>query len=338
MFSELNPGNVLHAFSLLFYPEMREKGLERLKELGVFTDESVARVQTALSNGSYLDRTLFLSLGPIKLDLDHWTRRHPYNQLRPTMPLDQVATYRSGWPAAFAPRGLRGKDVMDFGAGDFNPLSLAILLYVNGARSVVAFEPSGWRLEYTQAAVRELVADIFSNPRAYNIGYPGDPKALTRRLTEISLEAIGPRPALDLGPIQLRRAFSFDDYSAAFDLILSTSVFEHVGSFDSEIRNHLKALRKGGVSINRVDFTDHRHTQPELWPFGFYEDGVTYGCNLLRVSDLADAAGRVGARFEIRDPILADEQAIDKWRLLERFGGYSRESLRTTTATLVLLA
>ncbi len=338
MFSELNPDNVLHAFSLLFYPEMREEGLARLKGLGVLTDQSATSVRAALGSGAYLERTLFPSLAPIKLDLDHWTRRHPYNQLRPTMPLDQIAGYRSAWPGVFEPRAFRGKDIMDFGAGDCSPLSLAILLYVNGARSVVAFEPAGWRLDYTQAAVRELVADIFSDPVAYNFGYLGDPRALTRRLTEISLEAIGPRPVLDLGPIQLRKAFSFDDSTAAFDLILSTSVLEHVRSFETEIANHHKVLRRGGVSINRVDFTDHRHAQPELWPFGFYEDGVPYGCNLLRVSDLADAAKRQGARFQIRDPLLAEEAVLDRFRLLERFRGYSRESLRTRSATLVLLA
>jgi SAM-dependent methyltransferase len=338
LFSALNKDNVLHAFSLLFYPEMRDRGLERLKELGVLADDAAANVRRALGNGSYRDHGLFDALAPVKLNLDYWTRWHTYNQLRPTMPLDQVAGYRSAWPAAFSARGLRGKDVMDFGAGDFSPLSLAILLYVNGARSVVAFEPAGWRLDYTQAAVGELVADILSNPGAYNFGYPGDPRVLTRRLTEISLEAIGPRPVLDLGPIQVRRTFSFDEGSAAFDLILSTSVFEHVRSFDAEIANHLKALRRGGVSINRVDFTDHRHGQPELWPFGFYEDGVTYGCNLLRVSDLADAARRLGARFQMRDALLADEAVLDRVRLLERFRGYSRESLRTMTATLVLRA
>ncbi len=337
-FSELKPDNVLHAFSLLFYPDMREQGLGRLKDLGILTDESAAGVRTALGNGAYLDRTLFLSLAPIKIELDRWSRQHAFNMLRPTAALDAIAAYRTAWPGAFTPSGLRGRDVMDFGAGKFSPLSVAILLYVNGARSVVAFDPGGWRLEYTRAGVRELVADIFANPRAYNIGYPGDPKALTRRLTEISLEAIGPRPVLDLGPIQVRRAFSFDDCAAAFDLILSTAVFEHVPSVDAEIGNHLKALRKGGVSINRVDFTDHRHAQPELLPFGFYQDGVAGPCNLLRVSDFADTATRRGARFEIRDAVLAEEATLDRFPLQERFRRYSRDSLRTTSATLVLFA
>lgn len=338
MFTRLDPNNVLHAFSQLFYPDGRAQGLDRLKQLGVLTDESAARARSALGDGAYSDRTLFLALAPIKLDLDQWARQHAHNQMRPTRPMEFIETYRRAWPAAFSPSGLRGKDVMDFGAGDFNPLALAIVLYVNGARSLLAFEPGGWRLEYAQAAVRELVADIFTSPRAYNIGYPGDPKTLTRRLTEINLEAIGPRPALDLGPIQLRRSFSFDGHSGAFDLILSTSVFEHVGSFEQEIANHLRALRKGGVSINRVDFTDHRHAQPGMWPFGFYEDGVTYGCNLLRVSDLAAAATHAGVRFEIRDPHVADDATLDRLRLQERFRRYDRAALRTMAATLVLFS
>jgi SAM-dependent methyltransferase len=251
-----------------------------------------------------------------------------------------LAKYAASEPAVFQSGWLTGKDVMDFGAGQFSPISVAVVLYVNGARSVVAFEPGGflkgnWQ-DYVKTSTKELVADILMHPQTYALSPDARPEMIRRRLADIAFERLTGEDVMELGPIRLVKSFAFAENAASLDLILSTSVFEHVQSFEHEIRNHLAALRAGGVSINRVDFTDHRHKQPEFAPFGFYRDGVRFGCNLLRVSDLESAARSAGASYEIKDRRLAEESVVDRATLLERFAQYDMHSLRTMGATFIL--
>jgi SAM-dependent methyltransferase len=328
--------NILLPISRLFYPATREDAIDELRREGVLTEESARTLGEILSAGQYSRRTLFASIAPVKITLDRWVREHRWNKFRPTSALDPLEVYRATNPEVFDGEWLAGKDVLDFGAGQFSPISVAIVLYVNGARSITAFEPGGWKPDHVLTATRELIAELHFRPGPFVLSPSVRAADVKARLADIDFGALTDETDADLGPIKLVRSLDFRACPGSFDLALSNSVFEHVDCFETEIANQLSVLRPAGVSINRVDFTDHRHRKPEHAPFGFYRDGVRAGCNLLRVSDLEGAAKRVGAEFEIKDRMLANPSVIDRPSLLERFAGYDTLTLRTMAATLVL--
>lgn len=328
--------DILHILSHLLYPHQREWAIGALEREGVLTAKTAAVLRTLLSEERYSYRTLFRSIGPIKVQLDEFVRSHTFNKLRPLGGMFMIDNYRRGRENQFAYRELCGKSVLDFGAGVLSPLTVSILMYVNGAGRVTAFEPAGWKKKFLQASVAELIAQLHLNPKPYNFSGIENGEMLAR-LTELdfdgTLDADG---VVSLGPITLVKEFDFSKVEDEFDLIVSNSVLEHVENFEVEIKNHLKALRKGGLSINRVDFTDHRHGFPEFTPFGFYYDGVRCGCNLLRVSDLRSAASRTCGDFSLEQQVLADEKQIAEHRLIDRFRAYDKETLLTKSATLIM--
>ncbi len=328
--------SVLLSIANLLFPESRQKAMQDLTQAGILSSESARRMGEVLGSPEYSHRVMFRHIAPVKIALDRWIRDHRFNKFRPTAALDFLAVYGRAAPELIEPSWLEGRDVLDFGAGQFSPISVAVILFVNGAGSVTAFEPGGWRPDYVETATRELIADISMRPDAYALSPAVDAETIRRRLAEVRFDRLSPPPQADLGPIRLLHRFAFDEHPSAFDLVLSTSVFEHVQSFEAEIDNHLTVLKSPGLSINRIDFTDHRHSKPEHVPFGFYRDGMPAGCNLLRVSDLETAASRAAAAFEIKDRVLADESAIDRASLMEQFQGYDLSSLRTMAATFIV--
>lgn len=330
------PENLLTTLGHLLIPERRAEAIQELKDAGALTDETERRLAGLLAGGLYTNRTIFAKLAPVKIELDRWIRNHLFNQFRPAYALDAVEVYTRSQPDILTHGWLAGKDVMDFGAGRFSPVSLAIVLYANGARTVTAFEPAGWSVDHADTAVRELVADMMISPQTYCLPGCPSPTELRGRLCDINFEGMSSDEVVSLGPIRLIRKFDFSNHASAFDLVLSRSVLEHVRSFETEIANHLQILKPGGVSINRVDFTDHRHWEPQHLPFGFYADGETCGCNLLRVSDLDRAAKETGVTYEIKDANMVDESVVKRKPLLDRFAAYDMDSLRTSAATLVL--
>ncbi|MCK6476833.1 MAG: class I SAM-dependent methyltransferase [Phycisphaerales bacterium] len=335
MFTNYNPANVLHAFSRLLYPFTRDEALFRLKELGVLDEQNIARVREILSQGEYSYRMLFLSLGPVKVEMDEFLRGHDFIALRPRHAMIALEAYRAARPELFTAAGIAGKRVLDFGASDINPLAVAVVLVANGAESVIAYEPAGWALDYAKVSVRELIAEMHLSPETFTLP-GGDPRQLKRRLAEIPFEKLGEGDTLEMGPITLTKQLSFEHYPSAFDAILSTSVFEHVWDVEKEIRHHASSLRPGGVSLNRIDFTDHRFFRADCQPFGFYRDGEQYGCNLLRVTDYGEVATKVGIGFEIKDAHLVDQSVVESMLELDRFKKYDMQTLRTASATLVL--
>lgn len=328
--------NLLESIGGLLLPQTRERAILELKERGVIGEDAAASLAEHLGAGRYTYRAMFTAIAPVKLAIDQWTRVHRFNKLRPTAPLDSLARYADATPELLTEGWLVGKDVLDFGAGIFSPISVAVVLYLNGARSITAFEPAGWKPDILHASVRELVAEVHTDPARYAITPHTTTEAVVARLADIRFERLDGENPADLGPIRLVRAHDFQAHPDSVDLIVSTSVFEHVESFDSEIDNHLTVLRSGGVSVNRVDFTDHRHRQPEFRPFGFYADGLPAGCNLFRVSDLEAAAKRAGAVYQITRRQLAEPGVVEKIPLLGRFAAYDLETLRTMAATFVL--
>lgn len=329
--------DVLLLFSHLFYPHKRPAALKSLVANGLLPANAVKRIEELLAEGRYSYRAMFRSIGQMKVDLDEFTLTHVHNKLRPLEAVETIKKYMTSRPNLFSHANLAGRTVLDFGSGIFSPLKVGILLYVNGAGDVTSFEPAGWRPRFVRNSIATLISEIHLNPEAFNVSGISDCE-LRRRLADLRFP--GPegyaQQVIDLGPVRCVSNFDFTAHVEEFDLILSTSVFEHVQNFGDEIRNHLSALKRGGCSINRIDFTDHRHASPNHYPFGFYYDGHSAGCNLLRVSDLQAAAEAMAATYEISDVVMAKPEDLDESRLRPEFSRYSMPSLLTKHATFTL--
>lgn len=331
--------DVLATLSRLMYPGKREHTLELLRSEGVLSSETADLLGKKLSEGRYSYRTVFNSISTVQIELSQFIDSHKFNKFRGTEAVDMINGYRSGGdPRPFDLDRLRGASVLDFGAGIFSPLKVAIVLYANGADRVVAFEPAPWRPYFMRQSTARLIAQMNLEPSAFCISGISA-KEMRTRLADIDFdgnlnEASG---EIDLGPVKLTSTFDFAARKSDFDLILSTSVLEHVDSVERELENKAACLRSGGVAINRIDFTDHRHSKPEFAPFGFYYDGVAWSCNLKRVSDVDVAAGKLnGCAYELINKDYAKDEDVDLDRILGRFKGYDRETLLTKAATLVL--
>lgn len=267
--------DILVTLSRLMYPGNREHALEILQSEGVLNPETAEVLRRKLNEGRYSYRTLFNSILIVQIELSRFIDLHKFNKFRGTEAVDMINCYRGGDPRPFDLDRLRGASVLDFGAGIFSPLKIAIVLYANGADRVVAFEPAAWRPYSIRQSTARLIAQMNLEPSAFCISGISA-KEMRSRLADIDFDGKLNETSgeTDLGPIKLTSKFDFSAHKSDFDLILSTSVLEHVESVERELANQASCLRPDGIAINRIDFTDHRHSKPEFAPFGFYYDGV----------------------------------------------------------------
>lgn len=136
------------------------------------------------------------------------------------------------------------------------------------------------------------------------------------------------------------RAVSFEGLpDAAFDLILSNSVLEHVFDLDGLIRECFRVLAPGGAMLHRVDYRDHFFK----YPFHFLQFSEKTWQGLVGPGDLtrrrlpehlADLARR-GFLTETLE-IASAPKAFDRMEkhLHPSFNRFGREALVVTGASI----
>jgi SAM-dependent methyltransferase len=195
----------------------------------------------------------------------------------------------------FAAR-LQGLRVLEYGPGDI--LGVALLFYAHGAAQVQCVDR--FPLENASAknleVYRALLASLPAGARARGdaaFQTPGDPASGFRP------ECVGYRITPD----------GLAGEAAAFDLIVSRAVLEHVNSLDATLHDVGRGLRSGGLSLHSVDLRSHNLDRDVpldflTWPEWLYKMMYSHKGfpNRLRVADYRRAIAATGLELLSMEP------------------------------------
>lgn len=319
-------------------PEMRDEALDRIGL--IVGSEAKSRLSESLSNDycrfprNGKDLTVAYGL------LTEYLQSHSNRSASPITTVNLIKEYARIAPHAFLPEAFRGKAVLDYGCGVGNPLGVSVLLFAIGAGSVVATDPGDVNALMAQSASREFLIEFLRNPSALNPwGFPAEEaKARVLSLDWAGLLNVD-LSVFKADPITYYNGFIGDvecDYLKSFDIVLSTSVLEHVMDFEKDIKTLNSVMRAGGVMIHRIDLTDHRHGMPGYHPLGFMQDGAYYengkwrGLNGLRYCDMKRIIEGNGFIIEHED--LRNYEFRGEFNVTPQFKHYTREELGVTYA------
>lgn len=139
---------------------------------------------------------------------------------------------------------LRDKVVLEYGPGDI--LGVALLMYAHGAKLVQCVD----RFPLERASSRNI--------QTYLALLDKLPPAQRERASR-AFNTVGD-PASGLNPLMIRYSVTRDgliNQPAAYDLIISRSVLEHVNCLEKTIDDMATALRPGGIAVHKVDLKSH---------------------------------------------------------------------------------
>ncbi|HAZ61347.1 MAG TPA: methyltransferase type 12 [Gammaproteobacteria bacterium] len=142
------------------------------------------------------------------------------------------------------PRALAGLHVLEYGPGDV--LGVALMCIAYGAERVVCVD---------RFPLERLSPANVAIYRALLAGLPEGP-----RLRAAAAFRVAGDPASGLDPLRIEYRVTHDGTSgaeAAFDLILSRAVLEHVHDLAALFADMRRALRPGGVAVHQVDLKSH---------------------------------------------------------------------------------
>ncbi len=281
----------------LIRPGAREDAYRELAEL--FSKEWTGELRSRLDVPRYSYRCNGLSAAYAKAEIDEYLNSHAFNQINPGRLMELFNIFNS-----IQPIDIVGKSILDFGSGEFNPLGFSILLYVNGAKRCVAYEPGDVSEKLSALGRKELIFAILEDPAAF-------------RFTAISNDEMRRRVC----NLQVELCRNRSEVSGVFDYVFSRSVFEHVDDVRYEAEFLARLCR--GMQIHRVDFSDHRFSHPEYEKLLYMKDGILHNINGLLPSEMTRKIKEAGLVVEkyvphrgrpVEDPIgrYADMAPEDK--------------------------
>lgn len=245
---------------------------------------------------------------------------------------------------------LSGRRCLDLGCGAHQPLAVASLLYVNGARAVVANDivPAADPARSARL-LHDLLCHAIRSPAHFHVGDVAVDE-YRRRLAAFDLEALA---AGDLSggcartPIRhvVTSVFALQESVGRFDLVSSRAVLEHFLDFDAVCRVLFELTAAGGVGCHLYDFCDHRHYRsPRYHPWSFLAEAEDWAAdvpaadvsNRLRLSHVASALERAGFAVDAvwcqRQPVPPEVRA----GIGPPFNHLSEDDLSVLRAMLVL--
>lgn len=318
--------DVLLTLVRLLSPDSRVNSLKEIEEVVGF--ECAARLGQVLNSPRFSGRHNGISIVRCKAWLDQYLSNHEFSASSTGRARDYFRRYSTLVPGGLTPGVLHGKTVLDFGCGVANPLGFSVILFLNGAESVVALDPGEIDREMAVASMKTLLVEVMENPERFDLGGCGVEyiRLRSRRLNWERLLRLEGDECIRFVRGGVR------DLDCAFDLILSTSVLEHVKDLAGDLEVLFRLCSDGALMVHRVDFTDHRHFMSDYHKFGFMLDGEHKGLNGLRYSDVISRFLRAG--FEVVTEDVRREELDDRFlaAIVEKFRSYSNEDLAISYA------
>lgn len=241
---------------------------------------------------------------------------------------------------------LAGARVVDFGCGQARPIGLAILLYLAGARRVLAID---LQEVSDQAAVAVMAAAtviaVISGKLRFNYQAFGATWAtVRRRAAEFDLKKLLANDLAGGVPdgIWLRQALygSLAEKDRPFDVMISNSVFEHVPDIPEHLDLFRRSISPHGVIYIAIDYKDHRTYAPgnsaSLWQYFMDGDDDDGDINCIRHSRLLEMIS--GAGFDVVESVLESAVPSDgeRAKFLPEYRTVAEADVTTVAAHLLL--
>ena len=322
-------------FVKLIDPESRDDTCKKMRR--VFSESLIQELKNAINDTEYSYRAIGPTSARAKVVLDDFVIRHQFNPLNPNRLIHQINLHRKFRSDLFVYENLMNKDVLEYGCGQNNPWSSSLLLYINGAKSVVAYEPFPIHKDLALCSLKEFIFAVLRAPSNFN--FSGISKVeMVNRLLSVDYES------LINGNINLRdEKFSFLNqplkkhqsmFKNKFTLVLSTSVFEHVDDISSEMRMLYDICTSDVVMLHHIDFTDHRMGLPDYHPFKFMQDGILGEINGLRFSDIVNEFKDADFDVSVLQKSNADVEQIFLTSIRPEYRHYGENDLTVNYARL----
>ena len=326
--------NILTIIAHILVPGRRKWAIDQLIDRNLIDEFSANSIGKALSDNKYNYRNTGVRLSEVKLFLDEAIEYHEYCFLNPARTMSHLKRRLMAYPEASGK--IHDGNIVDYGCGTLSSFNQAIILCANGARHVYAVEPGAIRWKMARHAAMETVKAIFARPADFRLSGLSD-EEMRANISRIDFSSMynEAEKSTDFGQITLCKSINEENIKK-IDLIISTSVLEHVSHLSVEIGRQEEILAEDGIAIHAVDFTDHRHAHPEYEMFKFYYDGKMLDCNGLRFSEIVEVISKAGlsCRVAVKENIDADK--IRRGEMVDRFSSKSDDDLTTRAATFLL--
>lgn len=341
----MESGNICKHLAQLLIPKDRKKAIDTLVKLGVISQDSVAGLTHALDRPAYSERGMSRSILDAKIVIDEYVSEHRFSAFSASKYKDQLNLLITASDSVLSDRvwdyqELRGKTVLDFGSGQYNPIGLSLILYVNGADHVTAIEPGQIDGRSAYYAAQEIVKTILFTPDVFN--FSGiDNEEMKQRLIALDLRQISsfldeePNYPINLGGVSLINNINYVN-EGSLDRVVSISVLEHVQDLESELVRQRRLMSKDAVGVYIVDFSAHNKKSKRYDPFSVLYGGKHPSLNLLRASDIRKLLENAGFIVKETDILKGKRENIDKARLHKRFHSYSIDDLLVRRSTFVV--
>ena len=197
---------------------------------------------------------------------------------------------------------INGKQCMDYGCGQSRSFSIAALLYLFGAKSVVSIdiEPHFDEVSLAQG-LWSLLAVLAIDSSAFKINPAYQDKIIKTRIFDFDLNALKQGRLYDGLPPEIKHYTGNYHHLAKkigdLDIIVSNSVFEHDPEIEITLQIFKQYLRPDGCIYTDIDYRDHRHYLNGLssWQYLIDNDDVSPDyINKIRSTEMRNIIRRSG--------------------------------------------
>lgn len=241
---------------------------------------------------------------------------------------------------------LAGKRIMDFGCGQARPLELSILLYLCGARRVLAID---LREISDQAAVSVMAAGTIIAALSGKLIFDHEQigvgrETIRRQAANFDIEKLLRNDIAGGVPddIWIRQEYyaNLPQKERAFDIMVSNSVFEHVSDLPTHFAQFRANIDNKGVIYIAIDYKDHRiysaGSKASMWQYLMDGDDGNGDINCVRHTRFLEMATAAG--FEVLEclEVKAYPSEDEKQNFLPEYRDISELDLTTVAAHVLL--
>jgi hypothetical protein len=189
---------------------------------------------------------------------------------------------------------IRGKTILDYGAGIYRTLNQSVILYCNGFDRVVAYEPYPIKQDFVTRSFYQLIERMSNKPEDYIFSNIQVSEFISRLKSFIDIRTDEKIQHFSTGlndEIRISGLLACKDLSKiqpnSIDYHFSNAVLEHVDNIPYYLGKLYKLAKDQSAGFHIVDFLDHRYyDNNKLSGMEKYYDGILDEINGLTPSEM----------------------------------------------------